>query len=258
MANDKRQIIINLIVFLLCAIIAAGAIGMGLSQVESMQTQTRGVAYGARAETVFGVNVSLEQYSDADLQRALALIRDGGFRIVRQHFFWNEIEPRRGEFGWDKWDRMVARASENNLQIVAVIDTTPVWARHPGEADLLNAPPANVDDYARFVAAFVMRYGDRVPYIQIWDNPNVHPFWGRRNADPLEYAALLRATSPAVRAANPNIKIISAGLAANGELIREHPDFSDILFLRGLYRSRRERLFRYCRREGIRHVDRSR
>jgi O-antigen ligase len=211
--------------------------------ISDLQMQTRGVTYGAAVGdpagrpniSPFGVNASLGQYSDDDLRRALGLIRDGGFYWVRQHFYWNEIEPRQGEFQWNKWDRLVARVDEYGLHLMAVLDTTPAWARHPGEADRVNAPPANVDDYARFVAAFARRYGDRVRYLQIWDNPNVHPFWGRRNADPFEYAALLRAGAVAARAVNPQMQIISAGLAPNAELIRGHPDYSDILFLRGMY-----------------------
>ncbi len=206
--------------------------------IRDMQTQTRGVTYGsdlAGRATAVGVNVSLEQYSDDQLTTALALIRNAHFTRIRQHFYWNVIEPRKGDFVWDTWDRLVARAGENDLQIVAVLDTTPGWARDPGEADLVNAPPANVDDYARFVAAFAAHYRAQIRYIEIWDNPNVHPFWGRRNANPIEYTALLRAAAIAARAANPDALIVAAGLAPNGELIREHPDYSDILFLRGMY-----------------------
>jgi hypothetical protein len=167
------------------------------------------------------------------------MIRNGGFMLVRQHFYWKDIEPRQGEFNWDKWDRIVASARVHQLESVAVIDTTPVWARDPGEADLPNASPARPDDYARFVATFAQRYRSLDPtgrlFFQIWDNPNVHPFWGRRNANAYEYAALLRASAIAARAANPNVKIISAGLAPNSELIREHPDYSDVLFLREMY-----------------------
>ncbi|MEW5717889.1 MAG: O-antigen ligase family protein, partial [Chloroflexota bacterium] len=235
MTDDRRQIVVNLVVLSVCAIafIAAGA--FLFVSFRDMQTKTRGIEFGARAETAFGVNVALEQYSDADLTRALSLIRDGGFSYIRQHFYWNELEPRQNEFAWKKSDRIVARANEFGLQVIAVIDTTPVWARHPGEADLVNTPPANPDDYGRFVAAFVKRYGDRVRHIQIWDNPNVHPFWGRRNADPIEYAALLRSAATHARAVNPQVKILSAGLGYSSELIRGHPDYSDILFLRGLY-----------------------
>jgi len=235
MTYNRRQTVIHLVVFLFCAItlVVAGALAFAIFR--DMQTKTRGIEFGARAETAFGVNTALEQYADADLTRALSLIHDGGFRYIRQHFYWNEIEPRQGELAWDKSDRIIARIGEHDLQLIAVIDTTPVWARHPGEADLVNAPPANPDDYGRFIAAFVKRYGDRVRYVQIWDNPNVHPFWGRRNADPIEYAALLRSAATNARTVNPQVKILSAGLAPSGELIRGHPDYSDILFLRGLY-----------------------
>ena len=235
MTYSRRQTLIHLVIFLFCAITLVVAGALACASLRDMQAKTRGVEFGARAGTAFGVNVALEQYSDADLTRALTLIHDGGFSYIRQHFYWNEIEPRQNEFAWDKSDRIVARANEFGLQVIAVIDTTPAWARHPGEADLINAPPANPDDYGRFVAAFVKRYGERVRYIQIWDNPNVHPFWGRRNADPIEYAALLRAGANTARSINPQVKILSAGLAASGELIRGHPDYSDILFLRGLY-----------------------
>jgi O-antigen ligase len=224
------------IIVVCCAIVCVVASALAFGTWRDYQTNTRGIEFGAaRAETAFGVNVALEQYADDDLTRALTLIRDSGLSYVRQFFYWNDLEPRPNEFVWDTADRLIARASAFDLHIVAVIVTTPSWARHPGEADLLYAPPANPDDYARFVAAFVQRYGDRVRYIQIWDNPNVHPFWGRRNADPFDYAALLRAAATRARAANPQVKILSAGLAPSRELIRGHPDYSDVLFLRGLY-----------------------
>jgi len=231
----KRTTLTHLFVSLFATILLSIAGAVMFFTLRDYQTNTRGIEGYARAETAFGVNVALEQYDDATLTRALTLIRDSGLRYIRQYFYWNEMEPRAGELVWTHADHLIARASEFDLQIVAVIVTTPPWARHPGEADLLYAPPANPDDYARFVAAFVRRYGDRVRYIQIWDNPNVHPFWGRRNADPFDYAALLRAAATQVRAANPQVKILSAGLAPSRELIRGHPDYSDVLFLRGLY-----------------------
>ena len=230
----------SLILFVLYSVIFLAAVAVGLIAIRDMQERTRGVNVDATRPNVvpIGVNVSLEQYSDDRLGNALALIRNGQFTIVRQHFNWNEIEPRAGDFQWTKWDRILARIGELpgvETEIIAVLDTTPEWARDPGERDLVNAPPARVDDYARFVAAFAQRYGDRIHYLQLWDNPNVHPYWGRHNADPLEYTALMRAGAIAARAANPNIKIVSAGLSPNTEMIRGHPDYSDVLFLRGMY-----------------------
>ena len=239
-----RNTILYFAILVIAAIAVAASVFFAYRTITNMQTQTRGVsALDPNRATMFGVNVSLEQYNDAELARVLMLIRDGGFKIVRQHFYWNDIEPRQGEYDWTKWDRIVARASDYKLDVIAVIDTTPEWARHPGERDLVNASPDNADDYARFVFVFIKRYGNSVRYVQIWDNPNVHPFWGRRNADPIEYTALLRASAITARAANPNVKIILAGLAPSHELIREHPDYSDVLFLRGIYESSGQNFF---------------
>jgi len=238
---NRHQTLINLIVFVFCALVGITAGAIAFIQIRDMQTTTRGVVYGddfwsPRKPMTVGVNVSLDQYTnDADLARAVKLIHDSGATMARQQFYWNDIEPRQGEFYWDKWDRMVDLASQNQIELTAVLDTTPVWARDPGEADLVNASPRDVNDYARFVAAFVARYGKQIRYIQIWDNPNVHPYWGRRNVNPAEYTALLRAGAIAARTANPNVEILSAGLAPSDELIREHPDYSDVLFLRGMY-----------------------
>ena len=241
MTENRQQTLINLIVFIFCALVGIATSAIGFIQIRDMQTMTRGVTYGTTDTMLLtfatiGANVALDQYAnDADLQRAITLIHGSRFYLARQHFYWNDIEPRQGEFHWDKWDRLVNLASQNEIELTAVLDTTPVWARDPGEADLVNASPRDVNDYARFVAAFVQRYGARIYRIQLWDNPNVHPFWGRRNADPAEYTALLRAGAMAARSVNPAVSIISAGLAPSDELIREHPDFSDVLFLRGMY-----------------------
>lgn len=228
-----------LFVLSICLLVLAVVGVVGFSDVRDEQEQTRGVTYAAgepgRPPAALGLNAALEQYSDADLDRALQMIHDSGSQWVRQHFYWNDIEPQPGVFRWDTADRIVARVSAHGLHLLAVLDTSPAWARAPGDQDVTTAPPAHVEDYARFVSEFVRRYGEQIQYVQIWDNPNIHPFWGKRVANPLEYTALLRAAAVAARSADPNIRIVSAGLAPNGEKIRGHPDYSDILFLREMY-----------------------
>src|SRR5574340_501638 len=161
----KRPIVLLGLYGIILVVVAVAA----FIAIRDMQIQTRGVIYDVPADTPrvkapVGVNASLEQYSDADLNRALRLIHDGGFYLVRQHFYWSEIEPRPGEFQWDKWDRLIARGQEYAIHWVAVLDTTPAWARAAADYDLVAAPPARPLDYARFVTAFTQRYSDRVHY----------------------------------------------------------------------------------------------
>lgn len=200
----------------------------------------RGVVYGppqkiplASVEP-FGVNASLEQYeSEEELRRALTMIKGCGFRWVRQHFPWAEIEPRRGEYRWERWDGIVALCKEYGLLIIAVLDTSPPWARGKEDAGNRFAPPCDFADYGRFVEAFVARYRDQIAYYQLWDEPNIHPHWGDRFVDPAGYVELLKAGYSAAKRSDLDALILSAGLAPNVE--GGGFNMSDLLFLQGMY-----------------------
>lgn len=234
--------LVALLLYLLLIIISVAAAAYGVA---NYLTLTRGIEPNLPAQAhPLGTNVALEQYTtDADLDRALAAAKAAGLTILRQQFPWREIEPTPGNYDWTKWDRLVQHAAAANIQIVAVLDTAPSWAQRDYERDVPTAPPANFDDFARFAAVFAKRYADSINYYQIWDEPNVHPNWGKRNADPVEYAQLLIPTAQAIRANDPDAKILLAGLAMNLETQRPHPDYSEILFLRGLYQIGAQKYF---------------
>lgn len=228
----SRFLAFSLYLILLLASLAAAAFG-----VMNYLTLARGIESGVPPqEKIWGTNVALERYTtDPDLDRALELMRAAGLHYVRQYFPWREIEPTRGVFDWTKWDRMVEHARRYDLRIVAVLTTAPAWAQRDDERDLPTAPPADFAEFARFASDFAKRYGSAIDDYQIWDEPNVPPTWGRRNADPVEYAQMLMPASEAIRASDSNARIVLAGLAMNVRTQRPHPDYSEILFLRGLY-----------------------
>lgn len=206
---------------------------------------TRGIENGSPdAQKIIGTNVALEQYSSAaELQRAFDELKRLGLTHARQYFSWREIEATHGEYDWAKWDRIVNAARANGIELVAVLYTAPAWSQRPGERAMSGAPPDNFSDYARFAGEFAKRYGDTLRYYQIWDEPNVEPNWGKRNADATEYSQLLMPAAQAIRANDADAKILLAGLAMNLEVQRPHPNYSEILFLRGLYEMGAEKYF---------------
>lgn len=185
--------------------------------------------------TTVGTNAALEQYAGERLAWALDLIAGGGFRWVRQVFPWREIEPTPGEYDWEVWDRVVAAADERGLQLIAVLHTAPAWAQADAQAPHALAPPAKPDAFADFAGTFAARYADQVDYYQVWDDPNLCAGWGDQYPDPAAYAALLCATSDAIRQADPEARILVAGLAPTVEAgprnVAEH------LYLRALYQA---------------------
>ncbi len=234
--GEGARIVLGVVLYSLCLGFLAV---LGLLILTEHRHDTEGVWYGAPPDIAeaavypLGVNVSLERYDGEDLDAALSLIEDGGFRWVRQSFPWAEIEPRRGEFDWEPWDGIVSTARERDLKIIAVLETSPEWARAPMDVDTPDAPPREFQNYADFVRAFASRYGDQIDHYQIWDEPNLYPHWGERYVDPAGYTHLLQAAYGAVKEADAEALVLTAGLAPNVEEGGRY--MSDILFLRRMY-----------------------
>jgi O-antigen ligase len=225
---------ITLCLYLLLLLVSLGAAAFAAFD---YARATRGIESDfPAAQKIIGTNVALEQYaSDAELQRAFDELKRLGVTHARQYFSWRDIEVTRGEYDWTKWDRLVDAARANGIQLVAVLHTAPAWSQREHERAMPGAPANDFAEYARFAGDFAKRYGDKIDYYQIWDEPNVEPNWGKRNADATEYAQMLIPASQAIRANDADAKILAAGLAMNLEVHRPHPNYSEILFLRGLY-----------------------
>ena len=187
------------------------------------------------SDSRFGVNVCLERYNDDEaLAKALEWISNLGFGTVRQHFSWSQLEPARGQLDWQAWDHVLPLLRARDLKIIAVLDTSPPWARPAWETENPWAPPTLAEDYARFARAFAERYGHLVTAYQIWDQPNITPHWGSGLVDPGGYVELLRLSSKAIRSVDADALIIAGALAPNLE--PGGRNMSDLLFLREMYR----------------------
>jgi O-antigen ligase len=181
----------------------------------------------------FGVNVALEQYDEAELEKALALIEAGGFQWVRQTFPWANIEAQPGQYDWAAWDRIVTAVRKHNLNLIAVLDTSPGWAQRDPEAAYGYSPPRKVADFGRFAQAFAQRYREEIDYYQVWDEPNLSSRWGNAYVDPASYARLLREGYIQIKTADPSSFVLMAGLAPNSE--GGPLNLNEMAFLRGLY-----------------------
>ena len=228
---------------LLVCCVSLGALAfLGYRIVGEHRYLQRGVQYAELPQLplpgagLYGVNVSLEQYSsDEELRRVLGLVRLGGFHWVRQHFPWADIEPLPGEHDWARWDRLIAEVKRQGLELIAVLDTSPAWARRPTDRDNRFAPPQFVTTYGLFVRAFAERYGEHITCYEVWDNPNLSPHWGAGTVDPVAYVRLLKVAAAELKQADTGAIVLSAGLAPTTETGGRN--MSDVLFLRGIYQA---------------------
>ena len=146
-----------------------------------------------------------------------------GVRWAREDFGWSWIEGRgKGQFDWTVPDRVMTNASRLGVNVVAMAGYSPAWA-NGGRADD-KYPPLKARDYADFVVALANRYGRNgtfwsankdlrpqpVAAIEIWNEPWLWTFW-KPQPDAGQYAALVRAAAPAIKAAHPEIKVLISG-----------------------------------------------
>lgn len=183
-----------------------------------------------------GVNVELMQYGQPELASTLERISAANFRWIRQFAYWDEIEPRPGDFNWNAWDRAAAALRDaSQLEPVVVLMNTPRWAQaeRANASPTRTAPPRSLQDFASFCREFARRYGDAIDYYQVWDEPNLGAAWGGNDPRPAEYVALLAAARAAILSADPSATIIGAALAPTVE--KAGRNISDIRYLEAMY-----------------------
>ena len=103
------------------------------------------------AENTFGTTVDLTLYDGPELFRQLDAMQAAGLVWLRIPIRWAEIEPERGQFRWETLDHAIEAARLRGFKLVAVLETSPAWARPPDAP--AETPPREVTDFAAFADA---------------------------------------------------------------------------------------------------------
>jgi hypothetical protein len=147
-------------------------------------------------------------WRDDVADRDLTLMEDAGFRWVKQWFAWDDIEGAgRGQYDWSIPDRIVDQVEQHGLNLLVRVDREPDWA---------GPPPGNSQNLADFLSALMTRYRGRIHAIQVWNEPNLAREWGNRPPNATEYVGMLRTAYSAIKAADPNVIVVTAGMAPTG------------------------------------------
>jgi len=168
------------------------------------------------------------------IQRTFEMVREMGASWVVEYFLWAAQEPARGVYDWSHADLVIDHAANQGLTLIARLGYVPEWARPPRTSPLL-LDKDGYDAFADFVAAFASRYRGRVNYIIIWNEPNLSQEWGFRKVDPAGYTEMLRRVYPAVKRANPDVKILAGALAPTLAPPGSEWGLNDLDYLQAMY-----------------------
>lgn len=216
-------------------------VGLGLIGTSALTDQYlhRGVESGAERPYVvqpsgreLATNVDLRIFTPEDIRDVAATMADSGFGYVRQRFSWAEIEPSQGQYDWARYDEIVTALNQEGVDVIAVIVDAPSWAV-AGETVVSDSrPPSEPEDLQVFAQELTSHYGEKVPFVQIWDRPNLASQWGGRPATGHTFRPYLAAAFYGARAGNPEVRIITPELAITPDVAE---GLGDLAFLDSLY-----------------------
>ncbi len=177
--------------------------------------------------TARGIQTWMQWYRYDEDRAALIRLRQAGFEWFKQRFAWADMQPT-GSQGMDTAHSDLYIQTVNDLggRVMIQLAVPPAWAVDAGSDD-----PFNLIVWERFVGAFALRYSGQVDAYEIMNEPNLAREWGAA-PDPAAYARVLKVAYDAIKSADSNAVVISAGLAPTGDRMPEA--MGDVTFLREL------------------------
>lgn len=216
-------------------------IGLSLITMSALTDQYlhRGVESGSERPYVvqpsgreLATNADLRIFTTEDIRAVASTMADSGFGYVRQVVSWAEVESTQGTYDWSVYDPIVDALSNEGIDVIVVIADAPDWAATGQTVESNVYPPSDPDDLQRFAQALTSHFGEKVPYVQVWDRPNLSSQWGGRPATGASFEPYLAAAFYGARAGNPEVRLVTPELARRSDV----PEgLDDLAFMDSLY-----------------------
>ncbi|HTA16046.1 MAG TPA: Ig-like domain-containing protein [Solirubrobacteraceae bacterium] len=136
-----------------------------------------------------------------------------GVGWVRSFVPWTTFEPTEGRLSESQVGALEAglAALPKGTKVILDVVDTPQW--ESGSTDPV-MPPRNPEDYARFIGSMARRFAGKVAAWEVWNEEDASLWWAS-GPDPAAYTELLKATYPAIKAADPHATVVLGGLTGN-------------------------------------------
>jgi len=161
-----------------------------------------------------------EETTTSEIMRAdFELLKQHDVKLLRISFGWDAIEEKKDEYNWLFWDEFVKTAVEEyQITLVPYICYTPQWISR-GKTDTLffwNYPPEDFGQYGKFMKTLVTRYKKWIKTWEIWNEPDISIYW---QGSVEEFAEFTKTGAKAVKEADPEAKVVCAGIAYDPNFI---------------------------------------
>jgi GH35 family endo-1,4-beta-xylanase len=159
-----------------------------------------------RPELPWGMGIYLyrngnDENGHRNMGRVAAAAQAAGVKWTREEFQWGRIEPRKGQFDFSFYDKMVETARSHGISVYALFGYWTPWTKAYEEEGFR--------DYCNALRETVRRYKHVVKHWEIYNEPNIFFWSGPRE----RYPALLKMAYDTVKAEDPDAQVLGCSTA---------------------------------------------
>ena len=142
----------------------------------------------------------------------LDLLAGSGANVARTGLYWDAVQPTSFNVRvWTLFDALYQQMLARGIRPLFILYAAPCWAQAGACRQGAHPSADYFDELADFAARAAQRY-PQAAGIEVWNEPNYEIYWGG-TPDPEAYGQMLKTVVPAIKAANPNMPVVTAGLS---------------------------------------------
>ena len=148
-----------------------------------------------------------------------------GLDWVKMQLQWWLVHPEPGTGQWFFYDGVIDEAANHNRNLMVSVVGSPNWTRAAANH---TGPPDDFNEYALFLTELINRHPGKIDAIEVWNEQNLDREWQTSSGiNPEEYVRFLEVAYNAIKAADPDIIVISGALSPTGpgDWVRWADDF---------------------------------
>lgn len=159
--------------------------------------------------------------NDQCAEAAAILMADAGVEVLREQWFWQNIEPSKSDWNFRHYDDMLDMFERHGLKALPLLVGSATWntsGNPDGQLfDWLYYPPRFecYRDYGTYCRVLAERYRDRISMWEIWNEVNGPDFWPPE-PNVIDYTALLKLGWLGIKYGNPQATVVLGGLQGDG------------------------------------------
>ncbi len=160
---------------------------------------------------IYGIGTYIGERYPRYVAPALARVRPTDVDWVREEFTADSLH--RGSdapYHFAPFDGVVKAEVGHGFNILGLLDYNNTWNGH--NHAWMGHPQIKrlIKEFLLYEKAVVTHYARQIFYWQVWNEPDLHQFWGPF-PDAKDYASLLRQSYSVIKAANPQAQVVMAG-----------------------------------------------